>query len=110
MGYPALLKQRESQKMNLRKEALRDAERLSSLLKEKFEYEALYLIGSVVKGRGFRLHSDIDLVIKGLKADSFFKAFAFLIKNSPFPIDLKPWEELDAESKARVAEEGRILQ
>jgi hypothetical protein len=50
------------------------------------------------------------LVIKGLKVDSFFKAFAFLIKNSPFPIDLKPWEELDAESKARVAEEGRILQ
>lgn len=41
MGYPALLKQIESQKMNLRKEALREAERLSSLLKEKFEYESL---------------------------------------------------------------------
>ena len=110
MGDLALLKQRESQKMNLRKDALREAERLSSLLKEKFEYETLYLIGSVLKDRGFRLHSDIDLVIKGLKIDSFFKAFAFLIRNSPFPIDLKPWEELDAKSKARVEEEGRILQ
>jgi len=109
MGYLALLKQRESHKMNLRKEALKEAERLSCLLKEKFEYENLYLIGSVLKGRRFHFHSDIDLVIKGLKTDSFFKAFAFLIKNSPFPIDLKPWEELDAESKARVAKEGRIL-
>jgi predicted nucleotidyltransferase len=110
MGYLALLKQRESQRMDLRKEAFKEAERLSSLLRKKFEYETLYLFGSVVKGRGFRRHSDIDLVIKGLKTDSFFKAFAFLIQNSPFPIDLKPWEELDAESKARVAEEGRILQ
>jgi len=95
--------------MDLRRKALREAERLSALLKEKFEYKTLYLIGSVLKGRGFRLHSDIDLIIRGLKTDSFFKAFAFLIQNSPFPIDLKPWEELDAESKARVAEEGRIL-
>jgi len=109
MGYLALLEQRESQKMNLRKEALREAERLSSLLKEKFEYETLYLIGSVLKGRRFRLHSDIDLGIKGLKVDSFFKAFAFLIKNSSFPIDLEPWEELDAGSKARVEKEGRVL-
>jgi predicted nucleotidyltransferase len=109
VGYLALLKQKESQKMNRREEALREAERLSSLLKERFEYETLYLIGSAVNGRGFRRHSDIDLVIKGLKTDSFFKAFAFLIQNSPFPIDLKPWEELDAESKARVAEEGRVL-
>jgi len=109
MGYLVLLQQRESQKMNLRKEALREAERLSSLLKEKFEYETLYLIGSVLKDRGFRLHSDIDLVIKGLKADAFFKALAFLIKKGSFPIDLKPWEELDAESKVRVEEEGRIL-
>ena len=109
MGYIALLKKRELEKERLRGEALKEAERLSALLKERFEYEALYLIGSVVKGKAFRPHSDIDFVIKGLKKDLFCKALALLIKASDFPIDLKPWEELDLKSKAKVEKERIIL-
>lgn len=110
IGYVALLKRRQLRKENLRQAALREADRLSALLKKEFEYEALYLIGSVVKERGFHYQSDIDFVIKGLKRESFCKTFALLIKNSSFDVDLKPWEELSAESKSRVKEEGRILQ
>lgn len=101
MRYLALIERRELQKKNLCEAALREADRLSALLKKEFEYEALYLIGSVVKERGFHYQSDIDFVIKGLKRESFFKAFALLIKNSSFEVDLKPWEELSADSKAR---------
>ncbi|MDI6753962.1 MAG: hypothetical protein QME78_06160 [Thermodesulfobacteriota bacterium] len=108
-GYIALLKKREAQKLILREAAWKEAQRLSTLLKENYEFEALYLIGSVVKGRGFHSHSDIDLVIKGLKKDFFFKALALLIKTSSFNVDLKPWEELDAGSKTRVEEEGKII-
>lgn len=108
-GYITLLKRRESRKRELRMSAWTEAERLSALLKENFEYEALYLIGSVARGKGFHSHSDIDLIIKGLKKESFFKALALLIKNSTFPVDLKPWEEFDAESKTRVEKEGKIL-
>lgn len=66
-GYITLLKKKEFQKKALREAALKEAERLSTLLKEKFEYEALYLIGSVFKGKAFRPHSDIDFVIKGFE-------------------------------------------
>jgi len=109
MGYTALLKKREQQKKDLQAEALKEAERLSALLRREFEYEALYLIGSAGKGGRFRHQSDIDFVIKGLRKELFFKALALLMKNSAFPIDLKPWEELSPDSRGRVQEEGRIL-
>lgn len=109
MGYIALLEKRELQRRKLRKAALKEAERLSALLKKEFEYRGLYLIGSVVRGKGFGRHSDIDFVIKGLKKELFFKAFALLMRSSTFAIDLKPWEELDANSKAKVEREGRSL-
>ncbi len=108
-GYIALFEKKEFQKRKLREAAAKEADRLAVLLKKEFEYEALYLIGSVVKGRRFNFHSDIDLVIKGLNRDLFFKVLALLIKNSAFRIDLKPWEELDCNSKVMVEEEGRIL-
>ena len=109
MGYIDFLKEREIKKQNLRETALQEAERLSALLKMKFKYDALYLIGSTLSGRGFHQRSDIDLVIKGLKKEFFLKAFAFLLQNSFFAIDLKPWEELNPDMKARVEEGGRIL-
>jgi predicted nucleotidyltransferase len=108
-GYIALFKKRKAEKEKLRESALKEAGRLSAFLREHFEFDALYLIGSVVKGKGFHFHSDIDLVIKGLKKEFFLKALALLIRSSAFPVDLKPWEELDPESRKRVEEEGRIL-
>ena len=110
IGYIAFFEKRKFEERKLRDAASKEADRLSALLKKKFEYEALYLIGSVVKGRRFNSHSDIDLVIKGLNQAFFFKVLALLLKNSAFRIDLKPWEELDRHSQAMAEEEGRILQ
>ena len=109
MGYIAFLRERELKKQNLRETALQEAERLSVLLKRQFTYDALYLIGSTLSGKGFHRRSDIDLIIKGLKKEFFLKALAFLLQNSLFAIDLKPWEELNSDMKLRVEEEGRIL-
>jgi predicted nucleotidyltransferase len=109
MGYIELLKKKALDRELLRKKALREAERLSVLLRKEFEYDTLYIIGSVIKERGFGPNSDIDFVIKGLKKNHFFKALALLIKNSEFNIDLKPWEELDSNSKAVVEREGSAL-
>jgi len=109
MGYTTWFKRREEEKESLREEALKEAQRLSAILRKEFPFEALYLIGSVVRGKGFNRHSDIDFVVRGLKGELFFKAFAFLLKNSGFDIDLKPWEELDEESRKKVEKEGGIL-
>ena len=109
MGYIDFLKEKEKERESLRKSALKEAERLSKLLRGNFEYDALILTGSVVKGKGFNKHSDIDFVIKGLKKELFFKVLSFLINNSSIEIDLKPYEELDENSKVRIDENGRVL-
>jgi len=89
--------------------ALQEAKRLSHLLAQRFLYERLYLFGSALRGGGFSGHSDIDLVIKGLDRDLFLKAYAFLIKESVFSIDLKPWELLDGRIREKVEREGVVL-
>ncbi len=109
MGYLDLLKEKEREKELLREKALTEAERLSKLLREKFEFDTLFLIGSVIKEKNFTRHSDIDFVIKGLKKDLFFKALSLLMSKSAFNIDLKPYEELDKDSKFKIEKEGRVL-
>ena len=109
MGYLEFIKAKENEKELLREKALKEAVGLSNLLRKEFKYDALYLIGSIIKGRGFTRQSDMDFVIKGLRKELFFKALAFLISNSNFNIDLKPYEELDEESKVRVETGGREL-
>ncbi len=109
MGYIDLLKEKERDRELFRKEAIKEAERLADLLCKEFKYDALYLIGSVIKDRGFTRQSDIDFVIKGLQKEIYFKALAFLIFNSNFHIDLKPFEELDADSRLRIKKKGRKL-
>ncbi len=109
MGYLEFINEKEKKKDLLREEALKEAERLSNLLRKEFKYDALYLIGSIIKDRGFTRQSDIDFVIKGLQKELFFKALSFLIFNCNFHIDLKPFEELDADSRLRVEKKGRKL-
>lgn len=109
MGYAAWFQKGTEKKEALREVAFKEAQRLSALLHKEFPFESLYLIGSVVKRKGVTRHSDIDFVVRGLREDLFFKALAFLLKNSSFDIDLKPWEELDEESKKKVEREGEIL-
>jgi len=109
MGYAILLRQKELKRKSFHEAAIREAEKLSGLLRKTFQFETLYLFGSAVKEKRFGFHSDIDFVIKGLHRDHFLKALALLIKNSQFRIDLKPWEELSPEIKARVEKEGRTL-
>lgn len=74
-------------------------------LRERFEFDSVYLTGSLQTGR-FSFHSDIDLVVKGMKTEDYFKAYAFLIKERSFTIDLKPFEDLYDSMRDRVLKEG----
>lgn len=67
--------------MALREDALKEVRRLVSLLSERYKFESIYIYGSILSDRFVR-HSDIDMVIKGLKVSDFFKAHAYLIKES----------------------------
>ena len=101
------LKEKRSEEQRMR--ALQEAKQLSILLAKQFPYERAYLFGSVLKRGRFTRHSDIDIVIKGLNGALFLKAYAFLLGESNFPLDLKPWELLDEHTRKKLEEEGVVL-
>ncbi len=105
MSLMTVLHERARKTEARRQEAIAEAKRLASLLRDKYAFESLYLTGSVLSGK-FRLHSDIDMVIKGLRSEDFFKAHAFLLKGSEFDIDLKPFEDLTEDFKKKVLSGG----
>ena len=108
MSLIAVLQEREKKLKGLREDAIIEAERLASLLRNKFDFEAIYLIGSVLTER-FRLSSDIDMVIKGMKIEDFFKAYACVIKEARYRVDLKPFEDLSEEFRKRISSEGKQI-
>jgi hypothetical protein len=98
--------QKQRQKAESRRqEALAEAKRLAVLLRDRFFYEALYMVGSALTGH-FRLHSDLAPVIKDPRPKDFFRAHAFLLKQSDFEIDLKPFEELTGDFRDKVLAKG----
>lgn len=105
MSLLAVLKERESKRRALRQDALIEVKRLTSLIRKRYKCEAVYIYGSILSDR-FGPHSDIDITIKGLGIEEFFKVYSFLIKESRYKIDLKPFEDLTEDFKARVLSGG----
>ena len=94
----------------LRKDLKDEAQRLVHLMEaEGFKFRKVYLFGSVIKDKLLSTWSDIDLAIEGLQGTMYYKAYACLLKNSRFPIDLKPFEELEVSTKEKIKKEGWIL-
>ncbi len=103
-----LIERREKRSSTLKKLAMEEAIKLASMLKERFNFDTLYLNGSLARNT-FALHSDIDFVVKGLKIEDFFKAHALLLRHSSFPVDLKPWEELAESHKDKIRKYAILL-
>jgi predicted nucleotidyltransferase len=111
MTYLERAKERQNMRLlSLKKNFRKEAKRLTQLLVKKgYRFKRLYLFGSVIEGKPFAPWSDIDLAIEGLKKDLFFKVYAFLLKNARFPVDLKPFEEIDKTIKEKINREGEII-
>ncbi len=109
MRFSTILELKEKTSEQQRTKALQEAKKLSIALAERFPYERTYLFGSVLKKKRFTRYSDIDIVIKGLDETLFLKAYAFLLGESNFPVDLKPWELLNERTRKKVREEGVVL-
>lgn len=106
--YMSLLKvfeRRKNKRMSLRRDALKEAESLVLLLREHFDFQEIFIYGSVLTSKFSRV-SDIDMAIMGLKAEDFFKAHALLIKAASFSIDLKPFEDMTEDFKQMVLKKG----
>ena len=104
-AFLAVYESRRKRRQRVKAEAVTAAKQLAALLRKKFKFESLYLYGSILSDT-FQGGSDLDLIIKGMRIEDFFKAYALLLKESRFPVDLKPFEELTDEFKAGIQERG----
>jgi predicted nucleotidyltransferase len=107
MPFSVLLERREKDREIHRQEVIGGVRRASLALRTQFKFDEVRAFGSLVSGR-FDRHSDIDLAIKGLPSEYYFKAYAFLLHALAFrhELDLKPYEDLDENMRRRVDEEG----
>ncbi len=85
------------------------ARRISRLLVDSFGARRVVLIGSLARG-DFRDHSDIDLVVTGIAAASFFDACAAADREAgDFAVDVIPIEDANPLVLRRIDSEGREL-
>lgn len=102
-----LIARRKVLQNSYRNDLKEEANRLVRLLKtEGFKFNRIYLHSSVIKNKPLAIWSDIDLAIEGLQDRLFYKVFAFLLRNSEYAIDLKPFEELEESLKEKIIKEG----
>jgi predicted nucleotidyltransferase len=88
---------------------IREAERLSQLLAEKFGVEAVYLFGSLVWSDIHTPETDIDLAVSGLPNEQFLEAVSYLERESKFPIDLVDLSKVSDHLRQRILTEGKLL-
>ena len=85
---------------------IEEVKRAAAALHSRFAYDEL-LFGSLASGK-FDRHSDVDLAVKGLASEDFFKACAFLMHelSGNHDLDLKPYGDLDESLRRRIDAEG----
>jgi predicted nucleotidyltransferase len=88
---------------------IKEAERLAKLLVEKFEVEAVYLFGSLAWGEQWHPRTDIDLAVRGLAPEKYFKAIGYLEGETKFPFDLITLETAPEFLQERILSRGRLL-
>lgn len=73
-------------KIDLPKEILEDIEKAIEIL-QKEQCSEIYLFGSLIDGE-YTDDSDIDIAVKGLTKDKFFKVYGELLENLKRSVDL----------------------
>jgi predicted nucleotidyltransferase len=68
----------------------------------------VWIFGSVL-GPGFREHSDLDLLVEGLPANSVIEALGLAEQQGPMAVDLKRAEDLEPELCQRLLRRSRAL-
>jgi predicted nucleotidyltransferase len=107
MSFSALIERRAQERKTERLRMIEEVRRAAAGFRARFAYSELLLFGSLASGK-FDRHSDIDLAVKGLSSEDFFKACAFLIHeiSGNHDLDLKPCENLDDGLRQRIDAEG----
>lgn len=86
-----------------------EAKRLSQVLIENFEAEAVHLFGSLVWSDIHTPETDIDLAVSGLAPERYLEAMSYLERESNFPVDLVELEKVSDHLRQRILTEGKLL-
>ncbi len=79
-----------------------------SILKS-YGVKKIILFGSLCRPEKFHARSDIDLAVSGIPSDKIIRAGADLMMALDWPIDLKPWEELNDFFREMILKRGEVL-
>jgi len=105
-GWRKRIREEERKRRERYLRAREFAERAALRLKREFGAEKVYLFGTCADPDRFRLDSDIDLAVSGLRSDLFFKAWAAIEREREFRIDLIPLEDAPPHLRRRIEKEG----
>lgn len=72
----------------------------------KYRVLSVLLFGSSLEKKNI---NDIDLAVRGIKAESFFDFYAELFKYLSKPVDLVDLDEVDNYFATRVLERGKVI-
>ncbi len=70
-------------------EAWKEIGKLAGVLREKYKAEKVIVFGSLIDKERFHKYSDIDLAVKGIPDDKFYKAYGEITGlSNDFHVDL----------------------
>ena len=90
-------------------QARKQAQVCAKALVEEHGAERVYLIGSLARGSGFHLRSDIDLVVAGIAPERYFAVLADIAERAGREVDLILFESATPALIECVANEGVLL-
>jgi len=67
----------------------------------------IWLIGSIAKPIFFDMRSDVDIVVDGLPAESYFKAYGFFEKRLNSKVDLILYSDIKDKDKKML--DGKVV-
>lgn len=102
-------KERRQEKAELARKARREALAIAEMLADRFEVEAVYLIGSALDDERFDETSDLDLAVRGLNPLRYWEAMAVAEELTRLPFDLIDLGTAGESMRHRVEEEGLVL-
>jgi predicted nucleotidyltransferase len=110
--YRSIWEERKAEAEKKRALALEKARAVAKILREKYKAKETILFGSLLWRPDFLWRgTDIDLLVKGIDDESYFKIFAEISAISlPFHVDLIPYEKAWPSIKERVLKEGLRLE
>ena len=104
------MKALEAQRRRHVERAWVEAKRLGALLVREFGATAVWVFGSLAgdrRGRTvFHLDSDIDLAVRGIPPESFFRAYGRVMGDSDFNVDLVDVDACVPQLRKAIVEEG----